>query len=169
MGLWLQLVCCAWVSSLGVLNLCSRSEPIRGKWRTNVLMWRQQFSPRELWEFGDDRVGWYSVRLGISWIDLEYQAVVYDQRTMASIVLFGVLSLKLTQGDGWEGRVRESRGQVELEGMGIKTVRWWRGDEIRTQQDIQTKVLELQSPGLYGIICTKAVSEDQNWRAQERY
>ena len=27
-------------------------------------------------------------------------------------------------GNGQEGQVKESRGQVELEGMGIKTVTW---------------------------------------------
>ena len=70
-GLQLQLVCCAWVSSLGVLNLYSHLEPIRGEWRTSAPTWQYWVSPRELQGFGDDRVNRYSAHLGMNHIDSE--------------------------------------------------------------------------------------------------
>ena len=95
-GLWLQLVCCAWVSSQVVPNLRSHSEPIRREWRVDVLM-RCWVSPRELWGFGNDREGRYSARSGTSQIDSEWllSSGLWLGTTM-SIVLFGVLSPRLT-------------------------------------------------------------------------
>ena len=68
-GLQLQLVCCAWVSSLGVLNLYSHLEPIREKWGTDAPTRWHWVSLGELQEFRDDRGGWYSACLGTSQID----------------------------------------------------------------------------------------------------
>ena len=49
-GLWLQLMCCIQVSSLGVPNLLYCSESIRGVWKTNMPAQKHQVSLGETLE-----------------------------------------------------------------------------------------------------------------------
>ena len=143
-GLQLQLVCCTWVSSLGVPNLHGRSEPIRGKRRTDAPMRQHWVTLRELRGFGDDREGQYSAHSGTSQVDSEVllssglwpedNSEYSSIQSSNSKVGLGRMDKKVKWGS-WEDK-------GNLEGMGIKTVMWWWRDEI-TQRDIQTEVLVL--------------------------
>ena len=73
--------------------------------------------------------------------------------TTTSIVLFQSSKSEVDLG-GTDRKVEWGSWEDKwnLDGMGIKTVMWWQEDEARTRRDIQTKVLVLQSPGLYSTI-----------------